>query len=104
VSCQVVVPPLKDPRRISLKGRRDYAQRSSGPPCSYVCDVLRASVTAPSEDAILALLEALERQRDLEVLKVKNRFRHPLFTGYRDVLVSVLLEGVHVAEVQVREE
>jgi hypothetical protein len=48
-----------------------------GPACSYLYDIVRASVVAPSEEAILGVLEKLRAHPKARVVRLKNRFKSP---------------------------
>ncbi len=108
-------PPKGKPRCVQ-KIKEEYG----GQACRLV-DVVRCSVVVDTEKQLIAVAEALARggagsvtledgtiktaDGDVyEVVRLKNRFAHPLFNGYRDALYSVrvLVEpGVwHVCEMQ----
>jgi hypothetical protein len=76
-----------------------------------LCDAVRGSITLTTEEQIAAVLGALLGGQmkgegvTLTVLRSKNRFDEPLFTGIRDILLNILVEveghGAHVCEIQV---
>lgn len=97
---------LKSKARISEKAASDYADRAPGPPLSYLYDVLRASITCQSEDQIVRVVQRLKSlRRGVVVARLKNRFISPSPSGYRDVLLKVLVQCggfEHMAEVQIQ--
>ena len=94
---RLIIGQLKGEIRCREKARHDY-QGNYG----QLVDVVRCSVILDTEEQLISMTQLLlEGGR---VVRLKNRFRYPLFTGYRDVLFNVLVtipNGVeHVCEVQ----
>ena len=57
-----------------------------------------------TEAGIVSLYEALEANPDVEIVRVKNRFNPPLFSGYRDILMNVAVKVgsvSHLCELQI---
>jgi tetratricopeptide (TPR) repeat protein len=71
-----------------------------------LCDVVRCSIVASSEEQLALFLTSLleGRVESVAIVRLKNRFKYPMFTGIRDCLINVnisLPDGVaHVGEVQ----
>jgi tetratricopeptide (TPR) repeat protein len=98
------VAPLKKPDRCQAKAASDYN-------CDFkrLCDIVRCSIVVDSEATIAELLTDLKRGVDgIKIVKLKNRFAKPLFTGIRDCLlnVEIAFEGAagqiykHIGEIQ----
>jgi len=94
--------PLKRQERSEEKVRDDY-----GGDFGKLFDIVRASILCNNASQIVLCVEALRRRPGCTIVRIKNRFRHPLFTGYRDMLVLLQLEGgpdgkdcPHVCELQ----
>lgn len=87
------------------KAREEYLTRTPGPPETWIYDILRASVTCKTAKQMESVNKFLTKKA--HIVKAKNRFVTPAFSGYRDLLYHVLLdwpykEGVQfVAEIQV---
>ena len=105
---RVTIAPPKGRARASEKIENEY-----GGEARKLVDVVRCSVVVDREDELFAVAEALAGDGDIsitpdgdafEVVRLKNRFKEPLFNGYRDALYSVRvrLEGDvwHVCELQ----
>jgi len=89
---------------------------------SRIVDVVRCSVVVVTEEQLESVAQALkkpivfqllpvaaEEKREFEVVRLKNRFKTPLFNGYRDALYNIVVEEdcgtdgrrvKHVCEVQ----
>jgi tetratricopeptide (TPR) repeat protein len=71
-----------------------------------VCDVARCSVVVETEEQLARLLMAFVSGdiAGIKVVRLKNRFANPMFTGIRDCLMNVAVtcaDGTkHIAEVQ----
>ena len=67
-----------------------------------LCDCVRCSVIVNSEAQLIAVAQALEDSAaapdgvEFKVVKLKNRFKEPLYNGYRDALYSIRVR-VHLA-------
>jgi tetratricopeptide (TPR) repeat protein len=85
--------PLKSVERCNAKIIEEYDGD-----VSRVLDVIRASIICETEDQVAGVVAAL---LDLGIVaRLKNRFASPLFTGIRDCLINVEVDG-HICEVQV---
>ena len=69
-------------------------------------DVLRGSVVCETVDELDVVVDALRAVKDVEVIRIKNRFRDkPTPSGYRDVNINILYHGfvvelqLHLSEV-----
>jgi len=75
---------------------------------SRLVDLVRCSVVLDTEEQFLAVVERLQRDdvsQRYQVVRLKNRFKSPLFNGYKDVLYSIRVRigetnTWHVCEVQ----
>jgi hypothetical protein len=63
-----------------------------------LCDVGRSSIVCETEEQIVGVIDGL--RKDCEIVRMKNRFANPLFTGIRDLLINLKV-GDHVFEIQV---
>ena len=95
--CRLMIGPLKGEIRCREKACHDY-QGNYG----QLVDVVRCSVILDTEEQLISMTQLLLESG--RVIRLKNRFRYPLFTGYRDALFNILVtipNGVeHVCEVQ----
>ena len=92
------VAPLKGETRCREKVQNEY-----GDDWSKLVDVVRCSIVVQTEDALESVAQAMSASSDPRYLlvRLKNRFKVPLFNGYRDALYSlaVCVEGVwHVCK------
>ena len=99
--------PLKGRERAEAKARNEYA-KNTAPATSWLFDVVRGSVMCATEDEIVGLYAALDKDPRVDVVRTKNRFNPPCFNGYRDILmnVAVRVEGdageiAHLCELQI---
>lgn len=96
---------LKPRDRANDKAREEYLTRVPGPPESWLYDILRASVTCKTKKQVSQVNKFLKKKA--HIVQVKNRFRQPAYSGYRDILYHVLLDYPYkenvqfVAEIQV---
>ena len=81
--------PLKGRARAAAKARNEYA-RKTAPATSWLFDVVRGSVMCATEDEIVRLYAALDKDPRVDVVRTKNRFNPPCFNGYRDILIRGL--------------
>ncbi|NLS12947.1 RelA/SpoT domain-containing protein [Vibrio sp. SM6] len=66
---------------------------------SAITDIARATISADSIEALVSAFEVLERETT--IVRVKNRFKEPARSGYRDLNILVKLpQSGHIAEVQ----
>ena len=99
---------LKDEKRATEKAKNDYSKRQPGPPLSWLFDIVRASVVCQDEVEMAAVVQELRAHPDIEVIRVKNRFRHPTAAGFRDLNISLRVrvqtsltrEVLHACEIQ----
>eukprot|EP00957_Ditylum_brightwellii_P189692 14439452-Ditylum_brightwellii.AAC.1 len=87
----LTVPPLKTKLRCMEKAETEY-----NGDISRLLDINRASIIVNKEKQLLAIAKALENQN---IVRLQNRFKEPLFTGYRDALYSICINGV-ICEIQ----
>ena len=95
----LVLAPLKGRGRALEKIRSDYGGRNA-----KILDVVRCSIIVQTEDELLKVAEALDTttatttttnetktktNNDFTVIRCKNRFKEPLFNGYRDALYTI---------------
>jgi len=103
VDAQIV--ELKPRDRANDKAREEYLFRSPGPAETWIYDILRSTVICKTMKQVESVAKFLGKKA--HIVQVKNRFRRPAFSGYRDILYHVLLdwpykEGVQfIAEIQV---
>ena len=78
--------PLKNKLAAQDKANFNYSARP-GPGVSWVFDVIRASVNCTTLDEISRFVSCiLQAGMKFQVLRLKNRFRTPLPSEYRDIL------------------
>ena len=65
--------------------------------CTKLVDIARCSVVVQTEDQLVGVAHALDDKA--LVVRCKNRFKHPLWNGYRDALFNIEVNG-HICEVQ----
>lgn len=106
----LVTSKFKSKDRVIEKCKREYEDLAADTPgaaptgTGFVCDVLRASIVCQTPEQIFDCIRVLTTTTELEhvpettysVIGVKNRFAHPTFTGYRDILICIQIE--HVCE------
>ena len=78
--------PLKGLARAAAKARNEYA-KNTAPATSWLFDVVRGSVMCATEDEIVGLYAALDKDPRVDIVRTKNRFNPPCFNGYRDILM-----------------
>ena len=83
--------PLKSEKRIRAKTKEKY-----GGNAKRICDVGRASIVCYTEERIARVIDALKGKS----IRMKNRFANPYYTGTRDALMNIKVDG-HVFEVQI---
>jgi len=64
-----------------------------------LCDIVRTSVICAAEDDLSTVLKRFFNNSNIKVIRMKNRFVSPRFTGVRDVLLNVVVEEF-ICEVQ----
>lgn len=87
------LPLLKPRARCAAKAATRY-----GGKVSRVFDVVRGSLIVETESQVLDVYEKISK---LDVVRLKNRFAKPLYTGYRDLLLTIAVpveDGDHLCE------
>uniref|UniRef100_A0A7S4RF89 Kinesin light chain n=1 Tax=Ditylum brightwellii TaxID=49249 RepID=A0A7S4RF89_9STRA len=87
----LTVGPLKSRERCEEKVANEYDGDYS-----RLVDMVRASIVVANEDQLILAAEALQ---GLDIVRLKNRFKEPLFTGYCDALYNIKIDGI-ICEVQ----
>jgi hypothetical protein len=88
-------PSVKGLARAREKTILDY-----GGDASRLRDVLRGSIVCETVDELNVVVDALRAVKDVEVIRIKNRFRDkPTPSGYRDVNINIDYHGM-VVELQ----
>ncbi|GMI42929.1 hypothetical protein TeGR_g14659 [Tetraparma gracilis] len=95
--------PLKTEESCTRKVRDDY-----GGKFRMLGDIVRGSIVVATEKNLKKMLDALlvGRSEDgvtVKVVRLKNRFANPMFTGIRDCLINIVLVydgGSHCCEIQ----
>ena len=87
----VLCAPLKSELRASEKMHDEYGGRPP-PYASYLLDILRGTLICDSEDEIVKCVDYLRTHAT--VLRLKNRFREPHFSGMRDCLLNCEVDGL----------
>jgi tetratricopeptide (TPR) repeat protein len=93
--------PLKTSESCSRKIANDYKGEFA-----KVCDIARCTVVVDNEEKLNQFLRAFVSGAipNIKVVRLKNRFANPMFTGIRDCLMNVEVtcegESRHVGEVQ----
>ncbi|MDJ0696921.1 hypothetical protein [Mastigocoleus sp. MO_188.B34] len=90
---QTKFAPLKGRKRTEEKIQADY-----GGDASQVKDVLRASIIYEKFEQVELGLKEL--QQEGKIVALKDRFKNPTESGYRDILLNVETENGIVAEIQ----
>jgi len=95
----LITMPLKPKDSTFNKAIDEYHSRAN---INRVIDVVRSSVICNSEENLAFVLDALYRNAGrpseetgsarYDIVSCKNRFKHPTFTGYRDLLLTVRVE------------
>ena len=73
-SAVLKLAPLKGRARAAAKAKNEYAKKTA-PATSWLFDVVRASVMCASEDDIVQLYAALDKDPRIDIVRVKNRFQ-----------------------------
>eukprot|EP00934_Nitzschia_sp_Nitz4_P005456 Nitzschia sp. Nitz4//scaffold131_size63436//19464//21530//NITZ4_006270-RA/size63436-processed-gene-0.115-mRNA-1//-1//CDS//3329535253//5446//frame0 len=99
------IADLKPRDRANEKAREEYLTRVPGPPESWLYDILRASVICKTRKQVAQVNKFLNKKA--HIVKVKNRFANPAYSGYRDILYHIKLDWQYkenvsfIAEIQV---
>ncbi len=88
--------PLKSKEMCDIEVRDRYEGNAA-----FLCDVGRATIVCRSEEQIAKVMEELHYESD--VVRIKNRFIQPPYTGIRDILMKVKVDG-HIFELQIHLE
>jgi hypothetical protein len=95
--CEAIPAPLKGEPRAKTKIASDY-----GGHANKLLDVLRASVVCKNFKSVEHAKELVATQFGKDnVVRIKDRFKEKLPSGYRDILMNVKTANHHVAELQV---
>jgi len=81
---RVQIGPLKSRERSEEKARDDYDGDFA-----KLFDVVRGSILCSNTSQMHSCVEALRKRPGCTIVRLKNRLRNPLFTGYRDILTLV---------------
>ena len=103
---QLESAPLKGRARAREKINDDYHGHAR-----RLCDCVRCSVIVNTEAQLIAVAQALDDSAaapdgvEFQLVKLKNRFKEPLYNGYRDALYSIRVripgtDAWHVCEMQ----
>jgi hypothetical protein len=71
--------------------------------CRHICDVVRGAICSDSVAALANVYEILRSSRVINIVRVKNRMRHPNDSGWADCLINFTFrddDTKHVCEVQ----
>lgn len=85
----LITMPIKDRERAIAKAYEDY--NSCSPPILHVQDIIRSSIICVSEEQIASVIKCMYTTHNIHVIGLKNRFKTPAFTGYRDILMTVYM-------------
>lgn len=88
----ITFAPLKGKTRAQEKARDDYSQRNPDPGVSWLFDIVRGSISFTSADQMISVLQMLQDDPSIHVVKAKNRFRNPGLSGYRDWNVHIRIQ------------
>ncbi|CAB4180599.1 RelA/SpoT [uncultured Caudovirales phage] len=99
VGIQARPDPVKNIVRAAEKLVLETENGTKKPDASLILDLLRSTIVVNTEAEIQNAVREIEKSFD--VVRVKDRFKIPAVTGYRDVLVNVKLPSGLIAEIQV---
>ena len=96
---------LKGMKRAQEKADDDYSRRVPGPSISWLYDIVRGSILCSEADALLKVLELIQKDPSIHIVKAKNRFRNPTLSGYRDFNLCIQIDTKHgfkhICEIQI---
>jgi hypothetical protein len=95
------IGPLKKIDRAAYKMWEDSFGRGLPMDESMSKDIVRASIIVDREADIPAAIAAVQGEFEVIPGRLKDRFKKPMDTGYRDVLMNVRLENGTIAELQI---
>ncbi|CAJ1969452.1 unnamed protein product [Cylindrotheca closterium] len=106
---RVVYVPLKGRERALEKAQNEYHDKGPGPDIAWLSDINRLSVIFETVDDIIICLELIRDSDHIQIVKAKNRFKHPTLTGYRDFNVKFRLKSAdggfqHTCELQIHQK
>ena len=107
IARRIHLAPLKGRDRAAEKARDDYSSRADGPGEAWLYDIVRGSIECDTQDQICAIVAALrELHPRVQIVRLKNRFKNPTPSGFRDVNMNLRIEvggtGVfHLCELQI---
>ena len=114
IGSHIHIAPLKNQKRAEEKAKDDYGERKDGPGVAWLYDIVRGMVECDSQEEVCAVIAALHTlslsssSPRVQVVRLKNRFKSPTPSGFRDVNLNLRVEiggagsGVfHVCELQV---
>ena len=88
--------PLKDPKRATEKAKDDYDEREPGHGYRWLFDIARASLICETEDELITTVRYLKAccidatdGSGLLVARLKNRFKEPTPSGFRDLNANI---------------
>jgi hypothetical protein len=99
VGIQVRPDPIKNIVRAAEKLVLETENGTKNPDASLILDLLRTTIVVNNEAEIPNAIKQIKKSFD--VVRVKDRFKNPALTGYRDFLVNVKLPSGLIAEIQV---
>jgi hypothetical protein len=99
VGIQVRPDPIKNIVRAAEKLVLETENGTKNPDASLILDLLRTTIVVNNEAEIPNAIKEIKKSFD--VVRVKDRFKNPALTGYRDFLVNVKLPSGLIAEIQV---
>jgi len=97
-SSEVHAPDIKSKPRCVTKCAKEY----DGDVCR-LCDIVRTSVICTAEEGLSTVIKRFLSNPNINVIRMKNRFVSPRFTGVRDVLLNVVVENF-ICEIQLHIE
>lgn len=91
---QAVLPGVKSKTRAKIKLATELGGRTE-----LLTDLARGSIVANDIGTLVQTFELLNKE--VTIVEIKNRFKHPAPSGYRDLKLLVRLpETQHIAEIQ----
>jgi len=85
------ISPLKDKEHAHKKAKQRYSLLPHGPAIAWVRDVVRCSFSCAQFADMKRIFDVICGCKDFIVMGMKNRFVHPTFANYRDLLLHVRL-------------
>jgi tetratricopeptide (TPR) repeat protein len=100
----VVYNFFKRRHRALEKAEYNYTKRKPEPAISWLYDIVRVSINFTTAEQVLKFIDLLQKDETVHIVKAKNRFKNPSFTGYRDLLVFIQIGTPffkHICEIQI---